>query len=91
MKEPVEGPKRVIGDIDYSKWENFDDEEKEAEEKKMQEEYLKNMCSQDHRKEIEIYERPTAEKLEASEKFRAQGNDAFREGNESLAALLYRK
>lgn len=49
------------------------------------------MCSQDHRKEIELYERPTDEKLQACSQFKQQGNDAFKQKNYSLAALFYRK
>lgn len=87
------GPNRVIGTTDYQKWEHLEEEEDSAElKKKKEEEYVKSMCSQNHRKEIQLYEKPTSEKLTAAETFRQQGNDAFRNTkNASLAALLYRK
>jgi tetratricopeptide (TPR) repeat protein len=86
----VEGPERTIGLTDYKKWEDFKETE-ESEEKKQAKEYIKTMCSQDHRKEIKLYERPTKEKLQASGQFKVQGNDAFKQKNYSLAALFYRK
>ena len=90
VKEVVPGPERVIGLTDYKKWEEFKDTE-ESEERKQAEEYIKTMCSQDHRKEIELYERPTDEKLIACAQFKTQGNDAYKQKNYSLAALFYRK
>ena len=89
-KEPVEGPDRVIGLTDYKKWEEFKDSE-DTEERKQAEEYIKTMCSQDHRKEIELYERPTDEKLIACSQFKVQGNEAYKQKSYSLAALFYRK
>lgn len=88
-KQAVQGPERKICDVDYEKWENFKVDEEEEEKKK--EEYAKTMCSQDHRKEIELFERPTQEKLDAASQFKQQGNDAFKEKTYSLAALFYRK
>ncbi|OMJ81541.1 hypothetical protein SteCoe_17947 [Stentor coeruleus] len=89
-KEEIQGPERVIGTTNYKKWEEFKEAE-ESEEKKQAEEYIKSMCSQDHRKEIELYERPTKEKLIACSQFKTQGNDAYKQKNYSLAALFYRK
>ena len=89
-KQEVQGPDRTIGITDYKKWETFQDEDEEAT-KKQAEEYAKTMCSQDHRKEIELFERPTREKLDAASTFKQQGNDSFKQGNFSLAALFYRK
>jgi tetratricopeptide (TPR) repeat protein len=89
-KVQVPGPDRVIGLTNYKKWEEFKDTEESEEQKKAQE-YIKTMCSQDHRKEIELYERPTKEKLIACAQFKTQGNDAFKQQNYSLAALFYRK
>ena len=87
------GPNRVIGTTDYAKWEHLEDQEDSEEAKKKKEEdYVKSMCSQNHRKEIQLYEKPTHEKLAAAETFRQQGNEAFRNQKiASLAALLYRK
>lgn len=82
-------PDRVIGPTDYQKWEEFEDEE--PEEQKAAKEMLKGMCSQDHRKERQLFERSTAEKLTASQLFKSQGNDAYKSQGYSLAALNYRK
>jgi tetratricopeptide (TPR) repeat protein len=89
-KDPVPGPERVMGLTDYKKWEDFKDTEDSEEQQKAQE-YIKTMCSQDHRKEIELYERPTEEKLIACTQFKTQGNEAYKKKNYSLAALFYRK
>ncbi len=48
-------------------------------------------CSHDHRKEIEIYEKPTEEKIKAAERFRQEGNEAYRKKNMGLASVQYRK
>mmetsp|Transcript_4831 Transcript_4831/g.9026 ORF Transcript_4831/g.9026 Transcript_4831/m.9026 type:complete len:248 (+) Transcript_4831:367-1110(+) len=88
-KTEEEGPARVIGPTDYQKWEDFEDDE--PEEQKQAKEMLKSMCSQDHRKERQLFERTTAEKLQASNLFKKQGNDSYKEQNYSLAALHYRK
>lgn len=85
-KEPSKP--RLVGEIDYAKWDDLDEEEEKKEEEKRK---FAGMCSQDHRKERELYERPTAEKLQACELFKSQGNTAFKEQNYSLAALSYRK
>jgi tetratricopeptide (TPR) repeat protein len=87
--EPREPSKpRMVGEINYAKWDDLDVEE---EKKKEEERKFAGMCSQDHRKERELYERPTSEKLEACELFKVQGNTAIQEKSYSLAALHYRK
>ncbi|CAE6964923.1 FKBP62 [Symbiodinium sp. CCMP2592] len=48
-------------------------------------------CSQDHQKEWQIYERSTEEKIAAAERFRQEGNEAYRKRNFGLAAVHYRK
>ncbi|CAD7976092.1 unnamed protein product [Amoebophrya sp. A25] len=48
-------------------------------------------CAHDHQKEIAIYEKPTEEKILAADRFREEGNKAFREENFGLAAVQYRK
>ncbi|CAJ1378044.1 unnamed protein product [Effrenium voratum] len=48
-------------------------------------------CSQDHQKEWQIYERSTEEKIEAAERFRQEGNEAYRKHNYGLAAVHYRR
>lgn len=48
-------------------------------------------CSQDHQKEWQIYERSTEEKIAAAERFRQEGNEAYRRRNFGLAAVHYRR
>ena len=48
-------------------------------------------CSQDHAREWQIYERSTEEKIAAAERFRQEGNEAYRKKNYGLAAVHYRK
>uniref|UniRef100_A0A7S1AXB9 peptidylprolyl isomerase n=1 Tax=Noctiluca scintillans TaxID=2966 RepID=A0A7S1AXB9_NOCSC len=48
-------------------------------------------CSHDHQKEWAIYEKTTDEKVAGADRFREEGNDAFRKQNFGLAAVHYRK
>ena len=48
-------------------------------------------CSHDHQKEIAIYEKPTADKIAAADRFRLEGNDAYKDQNFGLASVQYRK
>jgi tetratricopeptide (TPR) repeat protein len=91
VKEPVDGPAKILGSTDYAKWENFEDEEDKEESAEEMAKKFAGGCSQDHRKEREIYERPTAEKLQAALLFKEQGNKAVSEQSYSLAAVHYRK
>lgn len=48
-------------------------------------------CSHDHQKEWAIYEKSTEEKIRAADRFRQEGNEAYRNNNYGLAAVHYRK
>lgn len=48
-------------------------------------------CSHDHQKEWAIYEKSTDEKIKAADRFREEGNEAYRKHNYGLAAVHYRK
>jgi len=48
-------------------------------------------CSHNHQKEWAIYEKSTQEKVNAANRFREEGNEAYRKKNFGLAAVLYRK
>mmetsp|Transcript_13114 Transcript_13114/g.29123 ORF Transcript_13114/g.29123 Transcript_13114/m.29123 type:complete len:419 (+) Transcript_13114:41-1297(+) len=48
-------------------------------------------CSHDHAKERAIYEKSTDEKIAGADRFREEGNDAYRKGNYGLASVFYRK
>ncbi|KAF4678028.1 hypothetical protein FOL47_006979 [Perkinsus chesapeaki] len=48
-------------------------------------------CSHDHRKEQQLYDMPTKEKLQGADTMRQKANEYLREGNLGLAAVWYRK
>eukprot|EP00930_Biecheleria_cincta_P047230 TRINITY_DN32693_c0_g1_i1.p1 TRINITY_DN32693_c0_g1~~TRINITY_DN32693_c0_g1_i1.p1 ORF type:complete len:394 (-),score=91.40 TRINITY_DN32693_c0_g1_i1:41-1222(-) len=48
-------------------------------------------CSHDHQKEWQIYEKSTEEKIKAADRFRLEGNEAYRKHNYGLASVQYRK
>lgn len=48
-------------------------------------------CSHDHQKEWQIYEKSTQEKIDAADRFRQEGNEAYKRHNYGLAAVHYRK
>lgn len=48
-------------------------------------------CSHDHQKEWQIYEKSTEEKVKAADRFRQEGNEAYKKQNFGLAAVHYRK
>lgn len=48
-------------------------------------------CSHDHQKEWQIYEKSTEEKIHAADRFRQEGNEAYKKQNYGLAAVHYRK
>jgi len=95
--ESADGPSRTVTQIDYKKHERTV-EELQRQEK--EEEYQKKMqnarpppggCSHDHQKEWAIYEKSTQEKVKAADRFRQEGNEAYRKHNYGLAAVHYRK
>lgn len=48
-------------------------------------------CTHDRRKEREIYDRPTSEKLDNAEYFKNEGNAAFRNAEYDKASYFYQK
>mmetsp|Transcript_22959 Transcript_22959/g.46498 ORF Transcript_22959/g.46498 Transcript_22959/m.46498 type:complete len:424 (+) Transcript_22959:75-1346(+) len=48
-------------------------------------------CSHDHQKEWAIYEKSTEEKIAAADRFRQEGNEAYKKQNFGLASVHYRK
>ncbi|EPR64215.1 tetratricopeptide repeat-containing protein [Toxoplasma gondii GAB2-2007-GAL-DOM2] len=92
-------PLQVMSNTDYGKYERLSKRLDEEEERKKKKEEADAMaaremmqgCSHDHSKERQIYEKPTGEKIDAAERFRQEGNAAFREKNYGLAAVNYRK
>lgn len=96
---PEEGPSRTVTQIDYEKHqrtvEELDLQEKEEKlaQKRLQEQNRPppGSCSHDHQKEWAIYEKSTEDKIRAADRFRQEGNEAYRKQNYGLAAVHYRK
>jgi len=79
---------------DYSKWKNLEkeDEEKVVKDPNNVENYKDQMgCFHDRRKEREIFEKPTKEKLEAAERFKLEGNKCVSDKNYEKADFEYQK
>eukprot|EP01071_Lankesteria_metandrocarpae_P007711 Lankesteria_metandrocarpae@DN4763_c0_g1_i3.p1 len=89
------------GSTDYERWsvlehsirleDDIERLEEEADAEAKRKELASIGCSHDHTKERLVYEKTTEEKLHASNRFRLEGNSAFREKNYGLAAVNYRK
>lgn len=83
--------------LDYSKFENcikqVEEEEEEEAEKEKEKLYKDNheSCSHDHSKERQLYEKKTADKLQASNAFNEEGKQAFHKKNYKLACVFFRK
>ncbi|PFH33117.1 tetratricopeptide repeat-containing protein [Besnoitia besnoiti] len=92
-------PLQVMSNTDYGKYERLSKKLDEEEERRRRQEEaqaaaareMMQGCSHDHSKERQIYEKPTGEKIVAADRFRQEGNAAFREKNYGLAAVNYRK
>jgi len=91
--------RRQVTQINYGKHE---DTVKELEQQEKEETRIRKQleaanrppnqgCSHDHQKEWAIYEKTTDEKVAGADRFREEGNDAFRKQNFGLAAVHYRK
>eukprot|EP00920_Eleutheroschizon_duboscqi_P014537 GHVT01033718.1.p1 GENE.GHVT01033718.1~~GHVT01033718.1.p1 ORF type:complete len:569 (+),score=128.56 GHVT01033718.1:380-2086(+) len=84
---------------DYGRWEeleaNLRAEEDQArlqkEEASKKTRSMMGGCSRDHTQERQLFEKSTPEKLEAAERFRLEGNEAFKDSNWGLAAVNYRR
>ncbi|OEH80400.1 tetratricopeptide repeat-containing protein [Cyclospora cayetanensis] len=95
----VSDAREIIGTADYGKFQRLSNrlkaEEVEEEERANREaaraRALAAGCGHDHSKERQLFERPTLEKIQAADRFRAEGNAAFKEKNYGLAAVNYRK
>ena len=48
-------------------------------------------CSHNHRKEREIFDKTTEEKIKAADRFREEGNKEYKEENYGLACVHYRR
>eukprot|EP01069_Polyplicarium_translucidae_P013316 Polyplicarium_translucidae@DN891_c0_g1_i1.p1 len=86
---------RRIGATDYGKWESIAREVSREEQLGATDaEKMRNMaspCAHDRSKERALYEKSAADKIEAAERFRAEGNFNFRNDQIEGAALFYKK
>eukprot|EP00920_Eleutheroschizon_duboscqi_P014541 GHVT01033723.1.p1 GENE.GHVT01033723.1~~GHVT01033723.1.p1 ORF type:complete len:404 (+),score=102.43 GHVT01033723.1:534-1745(+) len=97
--EGLSGPSRCMAATDYGRWEeleaNLRAEEDQArlqkEEASKKTRSMMGGCSRDHTQERQLFEKSTPEKLEAAERFRLEGNEAFKDSNWGLAAVNYRR
>ena len=48
-------------------------------------------CSHNHRKEREIFDKTTEEKIKAADRFREEGNKEYKDENFGLACVHYRR
>ncbi|KAM3137677.1 hypothetical protein pb186bvf_010291 [Paramecium bursaria] len=88
--------------IDYNKFQQYLENPNKPEIKTKEEQemddliksnpYLSQMaCTHDRRKEREIYDKSTDEKLENADYFKKEGNKKFQEGNYEQASYFYQK
>jgi len=91
--------KRIIGSTDYKKFENLakgfeekEEEIKKEKEQKKQEEYPHIMgCNNDLRKERQLMDKPVKEKIEASKRFKIEGDDLLKQQKYDDAINVYEK
>lgn len=90
--------KRIIGSTDYSKFENLAKgyEAKEAELKKEKDSELNKYshlmgCNNDLRKEKQLMDKPIKEKIEASKRFKTEGDDLLKQKKFDEAIVVYEK
>lgn len=106
LKEPDQDPKssqlvaesskqKPSAGTEYQKWESLakqlDSEEQKEGDKKDDPKNQVWGCSQDHRKERDIYERPNSEKMKIAEDFKKQGDTAYKQQKLEEADYCYHK
>ena len=91
--------KRIIGSTDYKKFEDLvkgmekkESEIKKKEEEQKQKDYGHIMgCNNDLRKERQLMDKPTKEKIEAGKMFKIQGDDLLKQKKYDEAINIYEK
>jgi tetratricopeptide (TPR) repeat protein len=91
--------KRIIGSTDYKKFEDLakgiekKEEEIKIEEKEEKEKDYGHImgCNNDLRKERQLMDKPTKEKLEAGKRFKTQGDDLLKQKKYDEAINVYEK
>jgi len=91
--------KRIIGSTDYKKFEELakgiekkEDEIKKEKEKQKENDYAHIMgCNNDLRKERQLMDKPTKEKIEAGKRFKTEGDDLLKQQKYDEAINVYEK
>ena len=91
--------KRIIGSTDYKKFEDLvkgmekkEEQIKKEEEEQKQKDYGHIMgCNNDLRKERQLMDKPTKEKIEAGKMFKIQGDDFLKQQKYEEAINIYEK
>ena len=91
--------KRIIGSTDYKKFEDLvkgmekkEEEIKKEQEEEKQKDYGHIMgCNNDLRKERQLMDKPTKEKIEAGKNFKTQGDDLLKQKKYDEALNIYEK
>ena len=91
--------KRIIGATDYKKYEELvkgmekkEDEIKKEEKEQKEKDYGHIMgCNNDLRKERQLMDKPTKEKIEAGKRFKTEGDDLLKQKRYDEAINVYEK
>ena len=89
--------KRIVGDTDYKKYEvlskeiEIEEKEQSKETNTMDKDKLKMGCSNDLRKERQLYDKPTKEKIEACSLFKTEGDQFIKAKDYKKATDCYEK
>ena len=91
--------KRIIGTTDYKKYEELvkgmekkEDEIKKEEKEQKEKDYGHIMgCNNDLRKERQLMDKPTKEKIEAGKRFKTEGDDLLKQKKYDEAINVYEK
>ena len=91
--------KRIIGSTDYKKFEDLvkgmekkEEEIKKEQEEEKQKDYGHIMgCNNDLRKERQLMDKPTKEKIEAGKRFKTEGDDLLKQKKYDEAINVYEK
>ena len=97
--ETKKDEKRIIGSTDYKKYEELvkgmekkEDEIKKEEKEQKEKDYGHIMgCNNDIRKERQLMDKPTKEKIEAGKRFKTEGDDLLKQKKYDEAINVYEK
>jgi FK506-binding protein 4/5 len=86
-------PKRIVGGTDYKKYENLAKQQDLDEVKNLERtnDALKMGCNNDFRKERQLLDKPSKDKLDACKTFKNEGDDLIKEKKFKEAVMSYEK